>query len=147
MIKLYYACILVFWGLKRKRPVPFVAIPGLEGALPCSLAQLEPRVPSRCLMTCRFIPRQWRDLPPSRNCRGNDHLIQKKWFNVMTCKREMCHILRGPKCNSQSSRGVFPGAGCALVLDPVVIREQHWRPKQPETCPTVTGTSTFVVGT
>lgn len=137
-----------FWGLSRKMPVPFLAIPSLEGALPSSLAQLEPRVPSRCLMTCRFIPRQLRDLPPSRKCLGNDHLIQKEWFHVLTCEREICHMSRGPEHISRSSRWIFPDAWSAresLVTDPTVIREQCWRPKRPEICPTVTGTSVSVV--
>lgn len=139
---------LVFWDLSRKMPVPFLATPGSEGVLPSSLAQLEPRVPSRCLMTCRFIPRWSRDLPPSRKCLGNDHLIQKEWFHVLMREREICRMPRGPKRTSQSSRWIFPGVWSAresLVMDPMVIREQRWRPKQQETCPTVTGTSVSVV--
>lgn len=138
----------VFWGLSRKMPVLFLAIPSLEGALTSSLAQLEPHVPSRCLMTCRFIPRQLRDLPPSRKCLGNDHLIQKEWFHVLTCETEICQMTRGPKRISQSSRWIFPGRWSAqesFVLDPMVIREQRWRPKQLEIYPPVTGTSVSVV--
>ena len=139
---------LGFWGLSRKILVPFLTIPSLEGVLPSSLAQLEPCIPSRYLMTCRFIPRRLRDLPPSRKCLGNDHLIQKEWLHVMTCERKICHMPRGPKHISQSSRWIFPGAWSAwesLVMDFVVIREQRWRPKQPEIYPIVMGTSVSVV--
>lgn len=139
---------LVFWGSSRKMPVPFLAIPSLEGVLPSSLAQLEPHVPSRGLMTCRFIPRQLRDLPPSRKCLGNDHLIQKEWFHVLTCEREICHMPSGPKRISQSFRCLFPLAWSAqdsVVTDPTVIKEQHWRPRQPEICPAIMGTSVSVI--